>query len=121
MKNISVFKSILMFAFMCMTLTFASCNDEEEITSVKYTMGFNACSFTNPSEISFIESTYQKALSVSSNQFTLNGSVSECDAKVKAACSNAEEIIKSKSIKGSFLFVVTNNTTMKEIYSYQIN
>ena len=121
MKKSFIFKSMFMIALICMPFVFASCSDDDEVTSVKYHMGFDSLNSSNPSEMGTIETVYQQALGVNSNNFTLSGSISECDNKVKTACKSAESTLKSQSIKGSYQFVVTNYTSQKEVYSYQIN
>ena len=121
MKKSFIFKSMLMIALICMPFVFASCSDDDEVTSVKYHMGFDSLNSSNPSEMATIEAAYQQALGVNDNTFTLSGSVSECDSKVKSACKNAEKTIAGKSYTGKYLFVVTNNNNGKKVYSYQIN
>ena len=122
MKKSFIMKSMLMIALICMPFVWTSCSDDEDkVTTVMYSMGFNKMNSSNPSEMGTIETVYQQALGVNSNNFTLSGSISECDNKVKSACKNAERNLKSKTFKGSYLFVVTNYTSQKEIYSYQIN
>ena len=122
MKKSFIFKSMLMIALICMPFVFESCSDdEEEVTTVMYSMGFDSMTTSDLSEMGTIETAYRQALGVNSSTFTLSGSVSECDSKVKSACKNAENTLKSMTLKGSYLFVVTNYTSQKEIYSYQIN
>ena len=121
MKKSFIFKSMLMIALICMPFVFASCSDDDEVTSVKYHMGFDSLNTSNPSEMATIEAAYQQALGVNDNTFTLSGSISECDSKVKSACKNAESTLKSKTFKGSYLFVVTNYVSLKEVYSCQFN
>ena len=122
MKKSFIFKSMLMIALICMPFVFASCSDDEdEVTSVMYSMGFESMNTSDLSEMGIIESVYQQALGVNDNTFTLSGSVSECDSKVKSACKNAENTLKSKTLKGTYLFVITNYTSQKEVYSYQFN
>lgn len=121
MKKSFIFKSMLMIALICMPFVLASCSDDDEVTSVKYHMGFDSLNTSDPSEMATIEAAYQQALGVNDNTFTLSGSVSECDSKVISACKNAESALKSKTFKGSYLFVVTNYVSLKEVYSYQFN
>ena len=121
MKKSFIFKSMLMIALICLPFVFASCSDdEEEVTTVVYHMGFDNMS-GNMSEMYSIESIYMQALGVSSETFNLTGTMSECDSKVASACKNAEKTIVGKSYTGKYLFVVTNNNNGKKVYSYQIN
>ena len=121
MKKSFIFKSMLMIALICLPFAFTSCSDdEEEVTTVTYHMGFDNMS-GNMSEMYSIESIYMQALGVSSETFNLTGTISECDSKVASACKNAESALKSKTFKGSYLFVVTNYVSLKEVYSYQFN
>ena len=122
MKKSFIFKSMLMIALICMPFVFASCSDDEdEVTTVMYSMGFDSLNTGDLSEMATIEAAYQYALGVNDNTFTLSGSVSECDRKVISACKNAESALKSKTLKGTYSFVVTNYTSQKEVYSYRIN
>lgn len=122
MRKNFIFKSMLMLALICMPLVMASCSDDdEEVTEVRYNMGFESLSISNITEMATIEAAYQQAIGVSSNNFTLTGSVSSCDSKVKTACKSVEKALSSQTFTGSYQFVVTNYNTQEEIYSYQIN
>ena len=110
-----------MIALVCMPFVFASCSDDEEVTTVMYSMGFNSLNTSDLSEMGAIESAYWQALGVNDSYFSLSGTIKECDNKVLSACKNAENTLKSKTFKGSYLFVVNNNVSGKEIYSYRIN
>ena len=121
MKKSFIFKTMLMIALICLPFAFTSCSDdEEEVTTVVYHMGFDNMS-GNMSEMYSIESIYMQALGVSSETFNLTGTISECDSKVASACKNAEKTIATKSFTGKYLFVVTNYNNGKKVYSYQIN
>ena len=122
MEKSFIVKSMLMIALICIPFVFASCSDDEdEVTAVMYSMGFDSLNTSDLSEMATIEAAYQHALGVNDNTFTLSGSVSECDSKVISACKNAESALKSKTLKGTYSFVVTNYTSQKEVYSYRIN
>lgn len=122
MKKSFIFKSMLVIALICMPFVLASCSDDDdEVTTVRYGMGFGTMSTSNMTEMFVIESAYREALGVSSNDFTLSGSISECDNKVKSACKSAENALKSQGIKGTYQFAVTNYTSQKEVYSCQFN
>ena len=121
MKKSFIFKSMLMIALICLPFAFTSCSeDEEEVTTVTYHMGFDNMS-GDFGEMYSIESIYMQALGVSSETFNLTGTISECDSKVASACKNAEKTIAAKSYTGKYLFAVTNNNNGKKVYSYQIN
>ena len=121
MKKSFVFKSMFMIALICLPFAFTSCSDdEEEVTTVIYHMGFENMS-GDMSEMYSIESTYMQALGVSNETFNLTGTMSECDSKVTNACKNAEKTVAAKSYTGKYLFVVTNRNNSKKVYSYQIN
>ena len=121
MKKNFIVKSMLMIALICMPLLFASCSEDEEVTTVVYNMGFESLNTSDLTEMVIIETTYQQALGVSTNTFNLSGSVSECDSKVISACMDAENSLKSRAFKGSYLFVVKNCISGKKIYSCQFN
>ncbi len=121
MKKSFIVKSMLMIALICMPFVFASCSDdEEEVITVTYNMKFSDAR-GDMNELATIEGIYKQALGVNSTNFTMSGRIGECDSKVISACKNAENTLKSKTFKGSFLFVVTNYTSLKDIYSYKIN
>ena len=121
MRKDFIFKSMLMIALICLPFAFTSCsNDDDEVTTVSYHMGFNNMS-GNMNEMYTIESIYMQALGVSSETFNLTGTISECDSKVASACKNAEKTVAAKSYTGKYLFVITNNNNGKKVYSYQIN
>ena len=92
---------MLMIALVCMPFVFTSCSDDEdEVTTVMYSMGFDSLNTSVLSEMGTIDSVFQQASGVNSSNFTLSGSISECDGKVKSACKNAEDTLKSKIFKG---------------------
>ena len=93
------------------SLTFFACsNDEDEaITQVTYEMGFSS-----------IERAYKKALGVTESKFTFEGSVNECDQRVKDACGSAEAELKSTTWNGTYTFEVLNLNTSKVVYSFVI-
>ena len=83
---------MLMIALVCMPFVFTSCSDDEdEVTTVMYSMGFDSLNTSDLSEMGTIESVFQQASGVNS---------SNCDGKVKSACKNAEDTLKSKIFKG---------------------
>ena len=114
---------------------FTSCNkDENDVRTYSYTITFDnyfyssheSLDFDNPpsdggfsSWMNSILGAYKNSLGVSSDTFTLNGTQSECDAKVYEACKKAEETVKN--IKGgSATVAVTNTTAGKKVYSYTV-
>ena len=122
MKRKFIYQSMLLIALMCMAFVGVSCSDDDdEVGTIEYSMGFNKMNSSDFGEMLTIETAFYQALGVNERRFSLNGNVKDCDEKVKAACWNAENVLKRHSFKGQYLFVVTNNTTQKEIYSYQIN
>lgn len=114
---------------------FNSCNkDEDDVRTYSYTITYDihyyssheTLDFDNPSSdiglstwMNSILGAYKKSLGFSSDSFTLNGTQSECDAKVYEACKKAEETVKN--IKGgSATVAVTNTTAGKKVYSYTV-
>jgi hypothetical protein len=122
MKSKFFYQSMLLIALMCMVFVGTSCSDDdEEAGTIVYSMGFNEVNTSDFGEMIVIETAYYKALGVNDQLFRLSGKVKDCDEQVKAACKNAENVLKQRHFKGQYLFVVKNYTTQKEIYSYQIN
>ena len=61
MKKSFIFKSMLMIALVCMPFVFTSCSDDEdEVTTVMYSMGFDSLNTSDLSEMSTIESVFQQ-------------------------------------------------------------
>ena len=131
-------KLMTLAAVLCcaMTMTvFTACgSDDNDVRTYSYTITFDnyyyysheSLDFDNPSsDIGFstwmnsILGAYKNSLGISSDTFTLNGTQSECDAKVYEACKKAEETVKN--IKGgSATVAVTNTTAGKKVYSYTV-
>lgn len=95
-----------------------SCTSKKEKSAtIYYYMGFDNLNTSDLSEVSLIENAYKKALGVSDNQFSLEGKISECNQKVIQSCREAEEKLKSDTLKGSYTFVVTNANSSETIYT----
>ena len=126
-------------AVLCCALTttvFTSCgSDDDDVKEYTYSIGFdnmyysdskfsndlNSFSMTEDLEnwINSITDAYKSALGVTESVFKLKGKEGECDAKVFEACKKAEETVKN--IKGgSATVVVTNSTTCKKVYTYDV-
>ena len=102
------------------SLTFFACsNDEDEaITQVTYEMGFSSIESSSMTDLGTIERAYKKALGVTESKFTFEGSVNECDQRVKDACGSAEAELKSTTWNGTYTFEVLNlNTTYQVDYT----
>lgn len=104
------------------SLTFFACsNDEDEaITQVTYEMGFSSIESSSMTNLGTIERAYKKALGVTESKFTFEGSVNECDQRVKDACGSAEAELKSTTWNGTYTFEVLNLNTSKVVYSFVI-
>ena len=121
MKTKSMFRSMLAIFALCMAFAFTSCNDEPEITSVVYTMGFDKTETTALNEIAEIENIYKSALGVNESPFTLQGTVKDCDKKVVEACKTAETRVRARSWKGKYIFKVYNAVSNKDVHVLELN
>lgn len=102
---------------------FTACSDDEDSSGVVYySAGFGSFS---SSDISFIakmgqvEDLYYSAMQVSDSPFALNGSVEECDNRVKEACKRAEAGVAAIGLTDTYFeYTVDNITTGQTVYSY---
>lgn len=135
-----VFKT--MFVLMCglvMATAFVACgSDDDDKDSVKtftyeittdYNFSYEEQLEPGAPEINTYEEMreavlthYRKALGVTTNMFSLNGTQVECDKKVYDACKIAEDAAKKAMPEGLIYLtiIVANRTTKKNIYSYTL-
>lgn len=124
---------------MTMTSVFTACgsdDDKDDVKTFSYAITFDFHSFassteydpTNPNAsadggfsdwMNSILNSYRSALGTSTDQFTKTGTQGECDKQVYEACKKAEETVKDIR-GGSATVAVTNTTTGKQVYSYQV-
>jgi hypothetical protein len=120
------------------SLAFAACSDQGEdddcAIDVSYTYGFRSLSYSYSSSLSsssssnnfltgfedmqVIENTYRDALGVAGSPFTIHGTVTATDAKVKSICDQAELQLKDRTWSGTYEFVVSNAYTGQSIYTH---
>lgn len=108
---------------MVTSLGFVACSDDDEDSIVFYNMGFEETSMTGnyedfSNDLKTIESAYKSAIGVSDASFTMDGSSSSCDQKVKAACDKAVSSLQGHTFKGTYVFVVTNQSSNQKIHSH---
>lgn len=110
---------------MVTSLGFVACSDDDDSSIVFYSMGFDSTSFSGGSleemsnELGTIENAYKNAIGVSDASFTMDGSSSSCDKKVKAACEKAVSALQGKTFKGTYVFSVKNQNENTTIHSHE--
>lgn len=107
-------------AILCCTLmaaTLASCDDDDNNEAkgpFQYSMGFSKIVSSDAlNEMGIIEDAFEDALGVEDTKFQANS-----DAEVVAGCKKAETALKSKTFKGTYTFVVTNESTYTKVYTW---
>lgn len=110
----------LLLAVALMGIVFTACSDEDN--NIVYSAGISTYHEAGEDalvNLRKVEKAYLEALNVSETPFILTGTVEECDAQVKAACERAQAEVEAMGLTGlSFTYVVTNQNTGKEVYSY---
>lgn len=110
---------ISLAAIVCCTLmvaTLASCGDDdnEPTGPFHYSMGFSRIESSDAlTEMGIIEDAFFEALGVDDTKFQYDS-----DAQVASACKKAESTLKGVTLKGSYTFVVTNESTQKKVYTW---
>lgn len=130
------------FAAMCALTAatlFTSCSsdDDNAVKDYNYSIQFELISFSMSTDLDLDSDTgtslspafqvwresiltvYRTALGVNSDNFTLNGTQSDCDARVLEACKAAEQAAKLIT-GGTATVTVYNETAKKNVYSYTI-
>lgn len=117
-----LFTKLLLALFVvlaCVSLT-ACGDDDDEPGQVTYTYGWEGA-MTGGSlmttDMGIIEDAYTTALGVKDSPFTLNGTKSECDAKIKTACDKVEQTLKDEVWDFNADFVIREQSSNKIVYS----
>lgn len=108
-------------AILCCTLmatAFVSCSDDDDEPAgpYQYSMGFSKVQGSDVlNEMGTIEDAFTEALGVAdcTKTFTYNS-----DAALTTACKKAESTLAGQTLKGSYTFVATNESTGKRVYSW---
>lgn len=116
--------SALLMALAFVTLQFTACSKDDDVQTIYYSMGFSSMSASGLefiTEMGVIENAFKDALGVSDATFSLNGTVEECDAKVKAACEKAKGKLVDKVWSFDGKYTVTRAQEEPQVvYTYQI-
>lgn len=110
---------ISLATIFCCTLviaTFASCDNDDNETAgpYQYSMGYSKIESSEAlSETSTISNAFREALGVQGSTFQYNN-----DAAVVAACKKAETTLNGMTFKGSYTFVITNESTLKKVFTW---
>lgn len=122
-KIMQICTRVALFAILAVTiLSFTSCEKEDDKQTIYYSMGFDSFSSSGMNfltEMRTIENAFKTALAVTDSHFSIEGSMTECDSKVKKACAAAEATIKDKTFSATFDFVVTNINSGEAIYTFK--
>jgi hypothetical protein len=119
MKNI--FKSGSITAVLLLVsvlLFFNSCSETTEDVTTRYTIGFVSAEFTDVAEFNRIDSAYVHSIGVAGDEFTLNGTTAENDAKVKAGCVKAQTFLNTLTFKGYYELRVMRGTNEIHVAVY---
>ncbi|HJA83645.1 MAG TPA: hypothetical protein H9785_06735 [Candidatus Bacteroides intestinavium] len=113
----------LLVAVALMGTVFTACSDDDEAVTVTYTAGVDSYNSTGGMDVlttlALVDQTYKEALNISASPFTLTGTIEECDAQVVAACERAQAEVEAMGLTNfSFTYVVKNQNTGQEVYSY---
>lgn len=103
-----------------MAAAFVSCSDDDDEPAgpYQYSMGFSKVESSGAdvlTEMCTIEDAFTAALGVAdcTKTFTYNS-----DAALTTACKKAESTLAGQTLKGSYTFVATNESTGKRVYSW---
>ncbi len=115
---------VLLFIGAIASISLASCSDDDEPGTQVYSYGWedfysSGPDFSGLNEMETISNAFKAAIG-SSSPVTLNGTASECDSKIKAACEKVEASLKGNAYNFSGRFEVKNVQTNKVVYSLQI-
>ncbi len=119
-KNFKWMSAMLTMCILTITMTIVSCSDDDEKTDVWYALGFTEINTSSPDalrEMSEIEAAYKKALGITEVPFSKFGTIEECDQQVLNACQQAENALKDKKWKGTYVFEITNANSEQVIYN----
>lgn len=106
------------------SLSLTACSDDDEPGQVIYTYGWEGKISGGASmipDMAIVEEAYATALGVEDSPFILNGTRSECDARVKAACEKVEQTLKDKEWGFTATFAVREQNSNQVVYSYTFN
>ena len=118
-KKFKWMSAMLTMCILAITMTVVSCSDDDEKTNVWYALGFTEINTSSPDalrEMGEIEAAYKKALGITESPFSKFGTVEECNQQVLNACQQAENALKEKSWKGTYVFEITNANSEQVIY-----
>lgn len=111
-KKFKWMSAMLTMCILAITMTVVSCSDDDEKTNVWYALGFTEINTSSPDalrEMGEIEAAYKKALGITESPFSKFGTVEECNQQVlERLASKAENALKEKSWKGTYVFEITN-------------
>lgn len=119
-KNFKWMSAMLTMCILTITMTIVSCSDDDEKTDVWYALGFTEINTSSPDalrEMSEIEAAYKKALGITEVPFSKFGTIEEYDQQVLNACQQAENALKDKKWKGTYVFEITNANSEQVIYN----
>lgn len=121
MKKELFTKFLLALFVVLASVSFTSCgDDDDEPGQVIYTYGWEGeiSGGTHMiTDMEIVEDAYTVALGVKASPFTLNGTKSECDAKIKAACEKVEQTIKDEVFDFNADFVIREQSSNQIVYS----
>ena len=121
MKKELFTKLMLALFIMLASVSFTACGDDDEDPGqVIYTYGWEGAMSGGAlmtTDMEIVEDAYTAALGVKTTPFTLNGTKSECNAKIKAACEKVEQTLKNEVFDFNADFVIREQSSNQIVYS----
>lgn len=121
MKKELLTKLLLALFVVLAGVSFTACSDDDdEPGQVIYTYGWEGKQTGGEdmlTQMATIETAFRTALGVSDSPFVLNGSKSECNAKVKSTCEKVEQTLKDQTWDFNASFVIRDQSSGDIVYS----
>lgn len=121
MKKDLFSKLMLLLIAVLASVSFTSCgDDDDEPGQVIYTYGWEGKMTGGThmiTDMEIVEDAYTVALGVKTSPFTLNGTKSECDAKIKTTCEKVEQTLKDEVFDFNAIFVIREQSSNQIVYS----
>lgn len=128
MKKILMATAVALCCWATMTV-FTACSEDDENKPKEYTYQISLSTvgytWTDDEVVNYKEwyaavmGAYMTAIGVTTETFTLHGTLAECDKKVLEACQEAEKKVATFG-GGTAIIKVRNVTTSKMVYTYNI-
>lgn len=122
-KSILIIKAVtIITALIVCAIALSSCQKAEKSVTVYYNSGFSTVEGGNNvlTEMGLISDSFLRNVGKSTDDFTLTGTISDCDAIVKAAGAKTKSSLDGSSWTCTLVFQVTNVNTGNVVFSYSV-